>query len=288
MNIESKYYFLIAFLILWGGGMLWGIVLIINHLRKSKKALQVLKAMQFEPLSNNPGIAERIKDIVVNTVCKNFTTQMDALRGNSESSISAKNIVLKFEYNSEAGRHNLPRPIGFRERIQLISRTFTLKKIYYKANGSVESFYAETVDAETVRHFRNRREKRSNSGWILCVSGNTGYSGRLTIHPKFSGSAKVLMTLAYKIADIEPISAQGLLPEFEEYFGVKVESLDREVHSLDEKSQLKILPLKDSFLQDTKLVLDPRGVWLLGSSWPDPDKFKSLVLLCYALVHVNN
>ena len=267
--------------------MLWGIAVVIKHLRKGRKALNVIKAMRFTPISKNHVLIERVREIATRTVWKDLCDGVYGMSVNQEISITPKGDSLKLDCRLRDDGQDLPRPVGFKEKIQLVSRSFVLKRIHYNSEDGLEAFYAKTIDARIVRHFRNRKEKRSESGWIFCVLGKTQYPGRLIVHPRFTGSAKILVNLAYKVANITPVHVKGLLPEFEELFEVESGFVDEKVPFLDERSQLQILQWQNAFTQDTKLTLDREGVWLSGSSWPEPDKFKALVSLCYSLFDKN-
>ncbi len=281
--METKYYLLIAFLVLWGGGMLWGFFVVINHLRKKNRVRKVLNEVGFRPISGNLAICERVKEIALRTVCRDLWDGSVTGEANSTLNVDVKDNSIKIEQSLQPDDSVLPRPIGFKEKIRLLSRAFVLKKIQYSSDNNIEAFYAETLDTEIIKFFRNRKEKRSSGGWVLCVSGKTKYPVKMIVRPKFTGSAKLLVNLAHKIADVKPVSAGGLLPKFVEAFEVSVGCFDGELPKIDTDTQLKILDARDFFPQQTTLTLSPDGLWLSGSIWPDLDKFKKLVSFCYSL-----
>ncbi len=283
-NLEPKFYFLIVFLVLWGAGILWAVLFVLSHLSKKIKARGVLAKMQFEPTRNNPLLLEKVKEAALNTVYRNLAGTVDEFPANDGIKTIIKKGRIRIEYNTRAPEQNLPRPIGLKERIQVVARSVTLKTIYYKKDEDREAFYAETVDSKTTRRFRNRKERTSISGWIVCLPADTRYSTTFTVHPRYRGATKVLMNLAFRIAHVSPVRPAGLLPEFSESFDVQISDFDGEVPSLDEESQTKILSFSDSFCEDTNLTLAPNGVWLSGSTWPGPENFTNLITLCFSLV----
>lgn len=278
LNLEPRYYFLVGFLVLWGAGMLWAVLFVFFHVMKKAKAGKALKSMKFEPARDNPVYLERVKENALNTVYRDFLFPC-----NGSIKTTVKKGKIRISCSAETPREDLPRPIGLKERVQIVGRSVTLRKIYYRKYGDMEAFYAQIVDSKTTRRFRNRRDHSSYHGWILCVCCNTGYSSTFTVHPKFHGTAKILRGLAFKIAHVNPVCPAGLLPAFSRHFDMGISGFDGGIPSLDEDSQNKILSFKESFCEDTRLTLDPAGVWLSRTVWPEPGEFTRLATLCYSL-----
>ncbi len=275
----ASFYFLIIFAILWGGGMLWGIIFIFRSLGKRKRALKALREMHFESVSNNFGALEAIKEMCLKSAYRTFAKTVDAVSVRDAVRTSIRKNKILIDYTTQSEQRDFSMNIGLKEPIQIIRRKLVLSNLLLRPNGA-PSFYAETSDTKTIRAYKPRKRIQSTTGWILCFPANMQLNSTIIVQPRFSGSAKFLMNVALKIAHLRPVSARCLLPEFESEFETMVANFQDEEPSLDTDIQVKILQFKDAFREGFQLHLDPAGVWITGSTWPDGENMKMLAILC--------
>ncbi len=279
------FYFLIIFSVLWGGGMLWGLVFLIRHLRRKTRAIKALQSMGFTPVTNNSGQLERITAIALGSVYRNFANRVDTdPQPNLLKTTQGKNLI-RIEYTTKEAPRDLHRATGMKEEIQIIKRVIKLKKILNRPGATLEPFYANTTDSETIRAYQPKQRIQSTSGWVLCFPTNTQYTSTMTIHRKFTSSSGILMNLALAIAKVTPAATGGLIPEFEKEFDLAINQIPDEVSPLSESVQRKILKLGKNLKEEYKLVLDPKGVWISGTVWPKGKEVNELVSLCETLIN---
>ena len=242
---HSMFYFLVIFAILWGGGMLWGLVFVIRQLGKKNKSVRVLRRLGFTQVSDKTGILLQVRDIAMKTLWHNFSFRVDEhprkelLRtATNNGKISVTYEIPKQEYRK------LPRATGLKEMIQIIKREMVLNKILFRPDGE-GAFYAQTDDTETIRAFKPRTRIKSINGWVLCFAGKNAHASTFTIYKKFSGHRKFLMNMALKMAQIKPAAVEGLLPEFRKEFEVMSSDISNSQSPLGKEFQQLILKHKD-------------------------------------------
>lgn len=281
------FYFLIIFSALWGGGMLWGLVFLIQHLRRKTRAIKALHTMGFTPVMNHSGQLERITAMAMGSVYRNFANRVDTdPQPNLLKATQGKHFI-RIEYTTKEAHRDLHRATGMKEEIQIIKRVVKLKKVLNHPGANPEPFYANTTDSETIRAFKPRQRIQSTSGWVLCFPTNTQYTSTMTIHRKFTGSSRMLMNLAFAITKVKPAFIDGLLPEFEKEFDLSQNQTPDETSFLSESVQREILRLGKGLKEEYNLVLDPRGVWLSGTVWPKGKEVNGLVSLCETLINLS-
>lgn len=276
----SLFYFVVIFAILWGGGMLWGLVFVIKQLGKKNKSVKVLRNLGFTQFKGEPGMMHQVRDIAMKTLWRNFSSLVDEhpreelLRTEiNKTTISITYEIPKQEYQT------LPRATGLKEMIQVIKRKMVLSKILFKPDGE-GAFYAQTNDTETIRAFKPRTRIKSSNGWVLCFASKNAHAPTFTIYKKFSGHRKFLMDMAFKMAQIRPAGVEGLLPEFSEEFEVMSTDIPNRQIPLGEELQRLILKYKDSMPQGLKLFVNSEGIWMSGEEWLDKKQTEGMIKLC--------
>ncbi len=281
----AMFYFLIIFLLLWGGGILWGIILVIKSLGKKSISFKYLKSKGFVEVKNNAGLLERVKDIVMKTFCRDFALRVDPNPREEFLSINSERGTVSIVYTlPEEEYRKLRRAVGVRETIQIVKRKLTLSRILLRYTGH-EAFYAQTTDTETIRAYKPQRQVKSITGWVLCFPRkNRKFETTVTIYRKFTGYRKFLMDMAYQVAQIKPAQRQGILPEFSEEFEILSQMTQDSSPLLDERLQRIILEHKKYIPEGVKLFINEEGVWTTGEEAVTKEQMKSIVALCEELV----
>ena len=276
----SMFYFLVIFAVLWGGGMLWGVLFVIRSLGKRKRAIKALRSAGFEKADGNTEYIRKTADLCLKTIAKQFTKRVDSEPRRELFKIAndQKRIQLSYKIPRKEYR-DLPRAVGFQEQIQIIGRTFTLSRILFRASGR-SAFYAETNDSETIRAFKPRKRTNSTIGWVLCISSNTSCISTIVVFRKFTGHRKLLLNLALNIANVQAVQPKGILPEFGDAFELNLLDVSGEEPVLEEWMQRIILDYRDALAEGTKIFISPKGIWLSGEVWPDGKQMKAMVNLC--------
>lgn len=284
----SSFYFLIAFSILWGGGLIWVAVFIIRYLLKKKKAKKILYTLHYQPVNNDVKALETIKNILLATVCEKFAERVETNPRKKLLDIRLKGKKIHIAYNIPKSEYiKLPRAVGIRERIQVIGRKMTLKNIIYRT-GDFYSFYATTVDTDIIRAYKPRRRIESVSGWLLCFSAATGFASNIVINRKFTGYRKMFMNFTLKIGNVQATQLPNLLPEFTDTFDINILQKNQNEINLSKKLQKIILEFKDFIPEQIKLYLAPQGVWIRGEIAITPLEMKNITILCKQLCSIQN
>ncbi len=274
-------WFLVAFVVLWGGGMVWCGVLVVRSLGKRRSALRALRSAGFEKVSGGPRERrEQIKNLALNTLCSRLAASVDPHPRNELLRISEEGGTIRFSYHLPEDEHRpLSRAVGLRERVQIVGRDLVLKRILHRPEGG-GAFYAETKNTETVRAHRPAKRIRSTSGWALCFAGDTRCASTVTIHTRLTGHRGLLVGMAFKLAGIRPAPPEGLVPEFAAAFEVLVSGDPSAGAPLDEQVQRTILASGALVPEGLQLHINPHGVWLTAEEWPDGERMKRMVRLC--------
>lgn len=275
----GMFYFLIIFAILWGGGMVWGIIFVIKSLGKRKKSLRALRSMGFERADRRPERIRKAAHLCLQTLGRYFARRVEPNPRKELFQVAADNKKIRLIYNIPKNEYrSLPRATGIRESIQITGRKFTLSRILFQSAGG-GAFYAETNDTETLRAFKPRKRVHSTIGWVLCFSAAAKYPSTIAIYRKFTGHQKIFMKLALNIAKVRPVALKGILPDFNDAFEVNRLEMSGSEPVLGEELQQTILAYKDFMPQATKLFLNPKGVWFTGEVWPNGRQMGQMVKL---------
>ncbi len=279
----SSLYLLIAFVLLWGAGMLWGVVVVIKHLRKKNKSVNRLKQMGFIEI-DDPGAILQVRNIAINTLWQNFSFRVDEQPRRELLKIAhnTKELSVTYEIPRDEYRR-LPRATGLKEMIQIVNRKMVLSKILFRS-GKRKAFYAKTKDTETIRAFKPRTRIKSTIGWAICFAGKNDCKYTCTIHRKFTGHKKFLMDMALRMAQLKPVPVNGMLAEFDEEFDIKFSHLPDSQCMLEGKYQRIILKYKEYIPEGLKLSINNEGVWITGEEWLDKEQTVQMIKLCDELL----
>jgi len=281
---SSLFYFLIIFCVLWGGGMLWGVVVVIKYLRKKTECVGSLKRLGFVRADDNRGIMLQVRDISMKTIWRDFSSRVDEhpRKDLLKTAIIKGKISITYEIPKQKYR-KLPRAVGLKGMIQIIKREMVLSKILFRTTVG-EAFYARTNDTETIRAYKPRRRVRSIVGWVLCFPGKTAYASTFSIRRKFTGHKKLLMRMAFKMAQVKPAGIEGLLPEFTEEFEVMSADIPNSRSLVGKQFQRVVLKYKDYMPEGVKLNLNDEGIWMTGEEWLNKKQAEQMVKLCDQLI----
>lgn len=273
------FYFLIIFALIWGGGMLWGVITVIRHLGKKTESVSSLKRLGFTPVKNNMGIMLQIKDILMKTLWHDFSLRVDEHPRQEflKTAINNGKISITYEIPRQE-YHKLPRATGIKEKIQVIKREMVLNNILYKTiDGS--AFYAQTKDTEKIRSYKPRTRVQCTTGWVICLAGRNIHP-QFTIYKKFTGHRKLLMNMAFKMAQIKPAGREGLLPEFNEEFEVLSANIPNSQPILGKNLQRQIIKYKKHMIEGLKLFVNSEGIWMTSEEWLNKRQTEQMVSLC--------
>ncbi len=272
-------YFLVIFSVLWGGGMLWGIIVVIKSVGKRRTSLRALRSMGFEKAANRPELIRKIEPLCLQTLGRFFSKRVEPNPRKELFQVSSNNKKLFLVYNIPKNEYrSLPRATGVREIIQITGRKLTLSRILFRSAGR-EAFYAETNDTETIRAYKPRKRTKSIIGWVLCFSADEKFNTSIVIHRKFTGHRKFLMNLALNIAKVRPVVPKDILPEFSDAFEVNLPEPLGSKPVLGKQLQQIILAYKDFMPQGTKLFINQKGIWFTGEEWPARRQMEQMLKL---------
>lgn len=282
----SSFYFLIIFALLWGGGILWGIVFVIRQLGKRNRSISGLKHLGFSLCNTKMEIMHQIKDISMKTLWHDFSSRVDEhpRRELIRTAINNGKISITYEIPKQEYR-TLSRATGLKEQIQVVKRQMILSKILFRPGGG-GAFYAQTNDTETIRAFKPRTRVRSTTGWALCFADRNAHVSTFTVYRKFSGHRKFLMNMALRLMQIRPMDIKGLLPEFREEFDVMSADKPSLQSPLSKQLQQLILKYKAYIPEGIKLLVNREGVWMTGEEWLNREQMEQVVKLCNELLQI--
>lgn len=279
----SQFYFLVIFAILWGGGVLWGLVVVIRGLGKKNKTVKSLKRLGFTQVNSKTGMMLQIEDIAKKTLWHDFSSRVDEHPRKEflKTEIDNGRISITYEIPEREYR-KLHRATGLKEMIQIIKRKMVLSKILFRPDDGGE-FYAQTNDTETIRAFKPRSRIKSTTGWVLCLAVKNAHASTFAIYRKFCGHRKFLMNMALRMAHIRPASLEGLLPEFSEEFEVTSADISGSQPLLSKQLQRLIIKHKDYMPQGLKLFLNSEGIWMTGEEWLNKKEAEQMLKLSHEL-----
>ncbi len=267
--------------------MIWGIVLVIRQLGKKRRFLKAIKSMGFAPVNDNRKIIEEIKNIFANTLSISFIRRVNENPREKLINYQIKGERISVTYKIPATEYrDIPRPVGLRETIQIVERKMVLSKLHFM-QGDSKAFFAQTDDIETIRCFQEIKpinQKRSTVGWIICFSARTNYASTIIIYKRFTGHKKLLLNIAFKMANVKPEGARGLLPDFKNEFEVQLAEISNSQPIIDESTQQIILGYKRCFPEGVKLHLGNGGIWITGEEWLETKQVMCLIKLCNELL----
>lgn len=280
----SLFYFLIAFALLWGGGMIWGAVVVVKSLGKRRQTVNSLKSNGFVQADNDLALIQQIKDALRKTWGEHFAERVEPNPRNERLTVETEHDRITFTYEIPKQEYReLSRATGAKERIQVVKRECVLSNFLFRRSAS-PVFYAQTKDTTTIRAFQPRTKVQTVGGWLLCVPAATGFDSTVTVYKKFTGHRAFLMNMAFQLAHVKPVTREGLLPDFERMFEVASTEPSSSRSVLEEEIQLRILKYEEYLPEGVKLSFNRDGVWLTGEEWLDKKRMNHLVALCEELV----
>ncbi len=275
-------WFLVAFVVLWGGGMVWCGVLVARSLGKRRSARRALRSMGFDNTGGRRERLEQVKGVALDTLCRGLAAKVDPYPRSERLHVEVRADTVRFSYHlPEAEHRRLPRAVGVREAVQVVGRDLVLRRILFEPESG--AFYAETTDTETVRAQKPARRTRSATGWVLCFAGQTGCLSTVTVYKRLTGHRGLLVDLAFKVAGIRPAAPEGLLPEFANTFETLVSDVSPAGQPVDEHVQRTILACESGLSEGLQLHINPAGVWATAEEWQDEERMRQVAGLCETL-----
>jgi len=274
------FYFVIIFASLWGMGVLWGVVFVIISLSKRSQSVACLKSLGFKKTDNDKRLMQAVSNIAIKTLWENFSDGMGSSQRDKQVTISINRSRISISYSiPPSDQQTLPRATGLKEMIQLTERKMTLHHIRFRDMDG-KAFYAQTDDTKTIRAYQPKTRKESTVGWALCFACATNSASSVCIYKKFTGHRKLLVDMAFRIAQIRPLRREGLIPEFAEEFEIMSASTSNAEPLLDNRIQSLLLKYKRHIPEGLKIFINKEGLWMTGEEWLSKSQMKNIVKLC--------
>ena len=77
-NDPFSFYFLVVFALLWGGGVIWGVVFVIRSLGKKRRSFNYFLSAGFTKVGNNRALLKKVKAACAQSIAEDFFSHVDA------------------------------------------------------------------------------------------------------------------------------------------------------------------------------------------------------------------
>jgi len=248
--------FLIIFAVIWGGGIIWAIILIISQLGRGRKLIKTLKKSGYSEIISRGDLIDEFKRFYVEV---EFGTT-DVL-----SYIKMEIKRRKIKLIIETDKHKIISAplLGMKGHIAYVKRVIVLKNILKKNNENTVLYFFEENDRLTHIEYVNQRKTNScqNAKFLMKTENNIA----VNIRKKFKGPQGFLMGIAEKYTSIGDYEIKNLIPQFKDKFTVyKLSDIDY----FNENIQRLVLKYENCFLDNMTLGILPQYITVSLNSRP--------------------